>query len=180
MLAWLPNAICFQLVWIASVGGGAHGWWWAGPVALAAFALWQLAASRQPRADVLLIVFAAVLGFGIDTLWVQADLMRFSAPVPFPQAAPVWIVALWMGFALTLNHSLAALKSHLAWATALGVVGGPVAYAIAAHAWHAVELREPAWLAYAALALAWGVLTPLLLQVARRLEAVNSTPGVTR
>ena len=62
----------------------------------------------------------------------------------------------------------------------LGVVGGPVAYAIAAHAWHAVELREPAWLAYAALALAWGVLTPLLLQVARRLEAVNSTPGVTR
>ena len=33
--AWLPNAIAFQLVWLAAVGGAGRGWWWSGPLALA-------------------------------------------------------------------------------------------------------------------------------------------------
>jgi hypothetical protein len=166
---WLPNAICFQLVWLAAVGGAAQGWWWAGPAAVAAFAAWQLPLSRWPRADALLMLGTAALGFLIDTLWVQLALMRFTTPLPWAGLAPVWIVALWMGFALTLNHSLAGLKPHLWWAALLGVVGGPLAYGVAERAWSAVALAQPAWQPLAALALAWGLVTPLLLLAARRL-----------
>lgn len=171
MSRWLPNALCFQVVWIAAVGGAARGWWWAGPLALAVFAAWQLSSSAWPRSDAMLMLGSATLGFAIDSAWVWLDLMHFTTALPWSGFAPVWIVAMWMGFALTLNHSLAALKRRLWLAAALGVAGGPLAYAIAQQAWRAVEFAQPAWLVLSALAVAWGLVTPLLLAAARRLEA---------
>ena len=94
--------------------------------------------------------------------------MRFSAPVPWPGFAPVWIVGLWMAFALTLNHSLRFLRQRPALALVLGTAAGPLAYWIAANAWDAVDLLRP-WPAMAALALAWGVLTPALVALAQHL-----------
>lgn len=170
MKGWLANAVCFQAVWLAAVAGAARGWWWAGPLALLVFAAWQLPLSHGPRADLLLMAVVAAVGFAIDSLWVQLDLMRFRTALPWEGLAPVWIVALWMGFALTLNHSLAGLKRHLGLAAALGLVGGPLAYGIAERAWDAVDLHADAWPALGALALAWGVVTPLLLLLARRLD----------
>lgn len=183
MRSWLPNAICFQLVWLASVGGAAQGWWWAGPLAVVAFAAWQLPLSRAPRADALLMLVAAGVGIVIDTLWIQLDLMRFTTPLPWSGVAPIWIVSLWMGFALTLNHSLASLKRHLGLAAALGILGGPLAYWGAERAWEAVELGSSTWMVFGALAVAWGAVTPLLLLLAIRLEprdprlAAAQTPG---
>jgi hypothetical protein len=176
MKEWLPNAICFQLVWLAAVGGAAQGWWWAGPGALLLFALWQLPLSRWPRADLQLMLGAAAVGFLIDSLWVRLELMRFSTPLPWNGVAPVWIVALWMGFALTLNHSLASLKRHPWLAAALGLVGGPLAYGVAERAWDAVDLSEPSWVSLLALGIAWAVVTPLLLRLAVRLD-VQSHPA---
>ena len=171
MKAWLPNMVAFQVVWLAAVGGAGRGAWWCGPLALVLFAAWQLPTSRWPRADALLMLVAALAGFAIDTLWTQAGLMQFVQPVPWSGAAPVWIVALWMGFALTLNHSMAVLKSKPWAAAALGAIGGPVAYLVAQDAWQAVTLSAPQWQALAALAIAWGALTPALLALATRLQA---------
>jgi hypothetical protein len=179
MKGWLANALCFQFVWLAAVAGAARGWWWAGPLALLVFAAWQLPRSHGPRADLLLMFGTAALGFAIDTLWVQLELMRFRTALPWEGLAPVWIVALWMGFALTLNHSLAGLKRHLWLAAALGLLGGPLAYGVAERAWSAVELQSDGWLALGALGLAWGLVTPLLLVMARRLDplpAVAAAP----
>ncbi len=167
-LAWLPNALGFQIVWCAAVGGAAAGLWWAGPLALAVFAALQLAFSRVRSADLKLMAIAAVLGFAVDSLWVQLGWIAFGAPQPWAAAAPVWIVAMWVGFALTLNHSLAALKRHPAIAIAFGVVGGPLAYWIAASVWHAARI-DGGWLPYIALAVSWGAITPLLLRLADRL-----------
>jgi hypothetical protein len=176
----LANAISFQLVWFATVAGAARGWWWAGPLALLAFAGWQLPASRWRRADTLLMLGAAGIGFLIDTLWVQLDLMSFVTPLPVAGMAPIWIVAMWMSFALTLNHSLGALKRHLGLAAALGMLGGPIAYAAAQHGWQAVELLGPNWRVFAALGVAWGSATPALLLAARWLEAPLVPIGSTR
>lgn len=171
MKHWLPNAIAFQCVWLACVAGAGHGWWWSGPVALIVFAAWQVPASRWPRADLQLMGVAAIVGFVVDSTWAWFEWMTFAQPVPWSHAAPVWIVALWMAFALTLNHSMAALKAHPWAAVLLGALGGPVAYVVAADAWHAVVLAEPRWQPLLALAIAWGVLTPALLAVAARLQA---------
>jgi hypothetical protein len=91
--------------------------------------------------------------------------------VPGSGVAPIWIVALWCAFALTLNHSLSSLKRHPALAALLGLAGGPLAYWIACHAWKAVHFDDTTVATLVALGLAWALATPLLLWLATRLVA---------
>ncbi len=173
-MSWIPNVVGFQLVWMASVGGAARGWWWLGPVAVVLFAVYQLSVSHSRRSDWQMMLLCAVVGFGVDSLWVVLDLMRFDTPWPSPAVAPIWIVSMWVGFALTLNHSLSSLK-QLPWiAGLLGLLGGPLAYWAAERAWQAVELR-PSALPYIALGVSWALLTPALLTLAERLRAPTSS-----
>lgn len=166
----LANLIGFQLVWMATVAGAAHGLWWAGPVAVAGFAAWQLPLSSAPRADLKLMGIAAVAGFAIDSALVLSGLIRFHTSVPWDFAAPVWIVALWVAFALTLNHSMASLKRRPWLAMLLGLLGGPLAYWAAARVWAAVDLNGGTLLALAVIGLVWAALTPFLLNLADRLK----------
>lgn len=167
MKAWLPNLIGFQLVWMAAVGGAAQGWWWAGPAAVAVFATWQLSVTSMRRSDLRLLAFCALLGAAVDTLWVQAGFMRFDAALPDPRVAPIWIVAMWVGFGLTVNHSLSGLKP-LPWLGALlGLLGGPLAYWAAERAWGAVEIADSVW-PFIALGVAWAIITPVLLYLGDR------------
>lgn len=170
MTSILVNAIAYQLVWFATVIGAGDGWWWAGPAAAAVFATWQLATSRCRRADAWLLVAAGFTGALLDSIWAFTGLLAFASPVPSAQLAPVWIVTLWMSFALTFNHSLAMLKSRLWLAAALGALGGPIAYAISGRAWNAVMFDAAPGPALLALGAAWAIATPLLMQLARMLD----------
>jgi hypothetical protein len=160
------NAVLFQLTWIAAVAGAGYGYWWPGVVMLSVFAAWQLRDPRSRRHDLRLIAWALPIGLLVDTLWIQTGMLRYAVPLPWPELAPVWIMVLWVAFALTLNHSLRALKQRPWLAATLGLIGGPLAYWIAASAWGAAEIRWPMWAALGALALAWGLLTPLLCRLA--------------
>lgn len=173
MTVWM-NAILYQATWLAAVAGAGRGWWWAGPAALALFAVWQFAASSQRRADAWLLLCAAAIGFAVDSAFVQSGLLVYAAPLPWPRFAPAWIVALWMSFALTLNHSLAYLKSHLVLAAALGGIGAPLAYWAAAQGWSALTFLTNPATALAALAVAWALLAPALCALARHLTRANT------
>lgn len=162
----LANVVGFQLVWMAAVGGAARGWWWLGPLALLLFAAIQLRLSEQRSSDLRLLALCAVFGFLLDSSWVWLGLMQFSTPWPWTQAAPAWIVAMWCGFALTLNHSMSSLQQRLWLGALLGLFGGPLAYLAAERAWQAVQLQS-GWMPHLALGLAWAVVTPVLLRLAR-------------
>jgi hypothetical protein len=176
---WI-NVIFYQATWLAAIAGAARGWWWAGPAMFAAFAAWQLAVSRLRVADLKLMLCAAVVGFFVDSFCIRGGLFVYAAPVPSPDYAPIWIVALWMSFALTLNHSLAWLKSHLPLASVLGAVGAPLAYLAAARGWHALAIAADPTLAFGALALAWAILTPTLFWLAGRLSPPMSATSSLR
>ena len=165
MKRWI-NAIFYQLTWIAAVAGAGHGLWWAGPVALTIFAGWQLSVSTQRRADAVLLLCAAAIGFAIDSSLVQTGVLSYAAAMPWPHLAPIWIVALWMSFALTLNHCLAYLKAHLIVAAALGAIGAPLAYWAAASSWGAIHFVAAPFTALMVLAAIWAVLTPALCWLA--------------
>ena len=166
----LANIVCFQLVWMITVGGAAQGLWWAGPLAALAFAAWQVPLSPAPRADLKLMAIAALAGFAVDSALVLSGLLTFSTPVPWDFAAPIWIVALWVAFALTLNHSMDSLKRRPLLAVLLGLIGGPLAYWVAANVWNAVDLNGRALLGLAVIGLVWALITPLLLALAERLK----------
>jgi hypothetical protein len=153
----LGNLLGYQLVWFLSVSAAGAGLSWPALAATALFALWQLATSATRRDDLRLIGIG--LGFGVllDGLMARLNLLHYAAAswaLP-PAGAPLWILALWVAFALTLNHSLRWLRGRMLCAALLGLLGGPLAYLAAARIAGALTFVAPAWHALTALALGW-------------------------
>lgn len=165
------NAVLFQLMWLVAVGGAAHGWWYAGPVAVIIFGAWQFSRSAQPRADAFLVVCAMVLGGIADSVLAHTHLIAYAAPFPSAEFAPIWIVALWASFALALNYSLRWLRGRYVLAMIFGALGAPLSYWIAANTWHAVTLATPLTQTLLAIALMWMIVTPVLCFLAARFNA---------
>jgi hypothetical protein len=101
--------------------------------------------------------------------------MKFEAAVPWPGLAPVWMVALWTSFALTLNHSLAFLQARPMLSTLLGAVGAPLAYWAAGRGWDAVQFPLGVAPMLATTAIVWALLMPLLSRASLRLRGLDAT-----
>jgi hypothetical protein len=173
----LLNAVLFQAVWLATVAGAGAGYWWTGLPALLLFAGWQLHVSRWPRSDITLLACAAVLGFVVDSALLHGGWLSYATPMPSTRFAPAWILVLWAGFALTVNHSLAFLKPHAGWTLAFGAIGGPLAYFGAARLFRAVQFDAPLVEVTLMLGLLWAVAMLLLVALAKRLVAHEAVPA---
>ena len=163
--ALVANAIAFQACWLAFVAGAGAGISWPGFVLLALFAALQLRWGGRARADVELAIACGALGFAIESALVQSGAFHHAAPFD-GVLAPPWIVGLWAAFGLTLNHSLAFLASRPLAAVLLGLVGGPVAYGIAASRFGAIAFDGTSVFGLALVGLAWGASVPLLASLA--------------
>ena len=157
----------FQAAWFACVESAAHGVPAWGVAAVAAVVLAHVALAPRRVAELMLVAACLGVGFAWDGLMIQDQWIVYRSPGPLPSLAPAWILALWALFATTLSGPLRALQSRPAWSALLGAVGGPLSY-LAAQRLGACALApgsEPV------LALGWGVLTPALLALARRLQS---------
>lgn len=157
------NYLLFQVGWFVTVLSAAHGMvWLAGAwcaLVLAVHFGWVLPGRR--RREALLIATAVLAGAVADSAIAFAGLLAFESAWPIPWIEPLWMMMLWVNFTTTVNASMAWLRGRWAVAVAFGAVGGPLAY-WAGEKLGAMMLGEPLWLAYAALAVAWGALLPLL------------------
>ncbi|MFN3310475.1 MAG: DUF2878 family protein [Thermomonas sp.] len=171
MSFWL-TLLAYQATWFAAVIGAGHGLWWPGVAAAALFAAWRLAVSPRRALELRLVLVALALGLALETLWVRGGLLEYRATWPW-LAAPGWILALWLAFALTL---LGYLQRHLGLAALLGAIGGPLAYWGAARGWGVARFPDPAWHGLLALAAGWALAMPLLSWLARRGLQAESTP----
>lgn len=168
----LINFLIYQIGWLVCVLGAARGWPWAG-TAFALLALaWHLRQADDARAELRLVIVAALVGALWDTALAATGLVRFTNGVLIEGTAAHWMVALWVLFATTLNVSLAWLKQHLLGAAILGAVGGPLAYLAGARL-GALSLPDSN-LALPLLAIGWALITPLLCLVARRFDSYRA------
>ncbi len=164
------NFIASQLLWLASVGGAANAMWWLGPLVFVVFAAWQLAPPNRARGDFALMGLALPLGFAVDSAMAASGLLRYASPMPSVHFAPAWILALWMGFALTFNHSLGYVMRRPWLAVALGAFAGPFSYWVAGRSWGAVQFADPLAAGLVWLAALWGVAMGLLAWVTLRID----------
>jgi len=157
------NLVGYQVVWFAAVCGAGRGWTWPALVTMALFAAWQLAVSSQRAADVRLVSIAILLGVVLDGALNAGGVLRYAASAATlpPGGAPLWIIALWVAFALTFNHSLRWLAGKPLLCLALGAIGGPLAYMAAARL-GAASFAVPAWHGLLWLALGWALACALL------------------
>ena len=160
---FVVNATVFQICWLACVVGSAYGLTWPSVIAFTALALWQLHPSRRAPTDLRLLGLSLALGLLVDSLWIQLNMMEFTTRWPFETFAPAWIIMLWLGFALTVNHSLVWLKDHPALPPLMGMIGGPLAY-FAGLKFGAVEFLVSTPLIIACLGIAWGLSMVILVK----------------
>lgn len=169
------NALAYQAVWFAAVIGAGKGLWWPGVAAAALFVAVQLQQSRERSIDLRLLAAALACGALVDGAMASSGLANFAASSPaFPGGAPLWLLAIWACFALTLRRSMRVLLGRPYLAMAIGAIGGPLAYLGAARGWQAIDVAEPRWQAIAALALAWSLALPALVLLATRLPTGTS------
>ena len=165
----LLNVAAFQAAWFACVALAARGEAALAVAAVAIAVLLHLALSRKMVVDAQLAVVAIGVGLAWDTLAIQAGWISYAAPGPIAGIAPAWILALWALFATTLREPLRWMHSRPIVAALFGAIGGPVSYAAAARM-GACAFPHPA-VAMFALGTGWAVMTPLLVALARRLDA---------
>jgi hypothetical protein len=153
------NALLFQAAWFACVLGGARDVSLWGLIAVVGLAGYSLTAGTVRR-DLVLASLAAVVGFLLETAWIRTGVLVYAGAV----AAPVWIVLLWVGVGLTVNHSLAFLQRRPWLGGTLAGATAPLSY-LAGERLGAVTVPEP-WL-LAAVSAAWFVLFTLGFSLAR-------------
>ncbi len=174
-MAFWGNFVGYQVVWFAIVIGAGQGQPWPGVGAAVAFVAWQ---SWGPQRALMLrlVAVALLVGAVIDGALSAGGLLAYASPWPSPPWPPVWILAIWAAFAVTLPRSLAFLQGRPWVAATFGAVGGPLAYLAAARLGSAVAFAMPRWPALLVLALAWAVAMPLLAGLARRFSGAALLP----
>ncbi|MCF5889633.1 DUF2878 domain-containing protein [Aeromonas veronii] len=155
MWQW-AHLLGFNLYWLLAVK-------WQQPGPLLAMLLLHFLFSPCRQRDWRLLPIA-VTGCLLDALLWQLGLFRF------PSGFPLWLVLLWLGFALTLAHGMRWLLRLPRWQQALfGVFGGASSY-VAGAAMGAVNLPWGIWISTALLAVIWMWWLPVLLWVMVKLE----------
>lgn len=163
----VSNLVFFKVVWMASLAGVVLGYAWLGLAMLAVFMAWHAGTSPTARADFLLAVVAVCLGLLLDTLYVRAGLIIYEGELLWQDAAPLWILALWANFALTMNGCLGWLRNRRMLAAALAFICGPLSYYGGITLGTATVTGDQVVL-FGLIGLAWAIALPLLLTLANK------------
>ncbi|MGD8593613.1 MAG: DUF2878 domain-containing protein, partial [Gammaproteobacteria bacterium] len=122
---------------------------------------------RHIKQEIKLILLTGAIGFVVDSLHIAFNVFH-AGPANNLPLAPLWLVALWMLFAISLRHSLAWLADKPWLSAGVGAVFAPLAY-FAGSRLGAIELPPydlPTSLI--AIGLTWAIVTPLLFSLAKR------------
>jgi hypothetical protein len=172
------NFIGYQLVWFVIVIYASRGRPGVGLIAALAFMIWQLAASKARVLDLRLMAAALALGVAIDGSLALVGWVAYASPAPAlpPGGAPLWIIALWVSFSLTLTRSLAWVMRRPWLGVLFGALGAPLAYSSAARGWSALTFAPPTFRSVAALSAGWAAAMPILSYITRRWPADGAKP----
>ena len=94
---------------------------------------------------------------------VLSGIFSFSENASFGYPSSIWMVALWVNLALTLNYSLGWLKEKLILSSLFAAVGGPLAY-YAGSKMGAINFENHTF-SIIALSVIWAIAMPLLFYI---------------
>ena len=123
----------------------------------------------QIRREGLFLLVAIVAGTTLDSMFAATGLLIYKGGYPgISWLAPLWITALWGGFAATLNHSLGWMRRKKALAAILAGLVSPLSYYGGVRL-GVLKFAEPLWWPALWLGVSWFVLIPALLILADKI-----------
>lgn len=159
------NAVGFQTAWWLTVLGIVMDYPLLGPLAMTLYLVADHYSFTKGRPETLLILSAMLAGTIADTIFSFTGLLSYAGGYSFaPSLAPLWITAMWGGFAATLNHSLGWLKNRTVLAFIMGAVFGPLSYTAGAK-FDAIVFNQSLGLTVIILGLFWGIAIPGLVKL---------------
>ena len=158
------NIIGFQLNWWACVLGVQNGYTYLGPISMILFLIIHIAFTEKKWSEINFIITIGFLGAIVDTTFLLTSLITYQG-LTFSYFAPFWIIAMWLGFSATINHSLAWLDGRWFFAFLLGAIFGPLSY-IAGLKFGAVDFQI-SFIPIAILSGVWGIAVPFLFYLNR-------------
>ena len=155
------NVLAYQAVWFSAI-------LWGNPGAAAGclIILILLATSECRGDDLKMIGFLMFLGLLVDGTLQQVGFFTFRSP-GFP--IPFWLLVIWLGFAMTIHHSLSWFKDKLLLAALFGGLGGPAAYWAGTHL-EAVSFNWPLPSSLFVLAVVWSMMFPAIMLYSRKVH----------
>ena len=122
---YLVNFALFQAAWFWGVLAPA-GWDVVGVALVLAVHLKYFALAGETK----FILLAVATGSVVDSLFSLGGVFVYNAAytVWSVDFIPPWLMLLWAGFAMTINHSLSWLRRSKRIAAVMGAVAGPAAY----------------------------------------------------
>ena len=153
------NLVIFQLCWLTCVLGAAAKLPLAGPAAILLLLTLESRLFDNFERKLKGYCVVAIIGIGIDLIAIKTGAFSFEADGYALFGYPIWMCALWFGFATTFDSSLHWMKSRL-WALLLfGLKGGPVAF-YAASKLGAINIGPDAFTSYCIIGLTWALIIP--------------------
>lgn len=167
-MALLVNFIGFQIGWFACVLGAANDKELLGMIIALGIVIYHVVAQADPINELKLVLVAVVIGLFWETWVLSFSILRYPS---HPEAlfwAPTWLIMMWALFATTINLSMGWLKGRWVLAVLMGAIFGPLAF-VAGEKLGAVVFLDLI-LSMIVLAIGWGLLMPLLLWLAERIN----------
>ena len=176
-MALLVNFIGFQVGWFACVLGAANDQELLGMIIALGVVIYHIVTQGDSRKELKLILVALAIGLLWETWVLNLDILRYPSHPESLFWAPSWLVMMWALFATTINLSMGWLKGRWALSVLMGAVFGPLAF-IGGEKLGAVVFLDST-LSIITLSVGWGLLMPLLLWTAERInQNFNSQENV--
>lgn len=150
------NAVLFNAMWFGCI-------YW-GNVFVPFVLLWaffHLKHSIHSRAETHFVIIVTLLGTFIDTSFIHIGVFVFES---HSFVIPLWLVAIWVSFSLTLNSSLSFLKHSIKLQYVIGAIAPPFSY-FAGSKLGAVTFGYSLPISLVAISITWLCLLPFLYKL---------------
>jgi len=158
----LINVLMFQTGWLACVLGAGYGRPSLGPIVVLGLMGLHLLLAADRRRQARVILIAGATGSVLDTVLGLMGALSFPVGWGVVWLTPLWMSALWMNFATTLNLAMGWLNGRYRLAVVAGAAGGMMAY-YSGERLGALTLNGA--LGFVGVAAEWAVAMPVLLWV---------------
>ncbi|WP_292784749.1 DUF2878 domain-containing protein [Methylophilus sp. UBA6697] len=166
------NFVSFQLWWWACILSAKPGLGWAVLLLMIAACCVHLQWIESWR-HALPLLITTLLGCILDQIAYNLGWLSFEHHHTWPAFIPLWMIALWLAFSMTLNVSMRWLQGRTILAAILGGMFGPLAY-LGAQQLKVIDLPSSSW-SLLWVTVEWAVAMPLLLWIRRRFNETLST-----
>ena len=165
-ISFIYNILGFKVCWWACVLGAVSNQKYLGPalVLMYLFIHLYIMSADLRKAEIYLLLFAAILGTFVDSVLLNFNLLSYAGSYNnISYIAPLWITAMWVGVAATLNQAFKKIITKYYIQVVLGLIFGPLAY-ITGSGLDAIVFNSNynQNLILIIISIAWGISFPLL------------------